>query len=142
MIIYCAGPIKGDITFQEFYKEIIKIVEALGHTALSEFSSKMLSTIPLNERQIYSRDLKWLDGSNLMIAEVSGASTGVGFEIAYGLFVKNLPVLAVYNDQVKKISSMIIGCNHPGLVIRKYLNGEDLTKIIKNFIINNGGKAT
>ncbi len=98
MIIYCAGPIKGDTTFQEFYKEIIKIVEALGHTALSEFSSKLMSTIPLNERQIYSRDLKWLDGSNLMIAEVSGASTGVGFEIAYGLFVKKLPVLAVYKS--------------------------------------------
>ena len=63
MIIYCAGPIKGDITYQEKYREIISIVESLGHTALSEFSSKMPSMILLNDKQIYTRDIKWLDGS-------------------------------------------------------------------------------
>jgi hypothetical protein len=141
MIIYCAGPIKGDVTFKEFYLETVKIVEALGHNALSELSNKFPTTIPLSDKQIYIRDLKWLDGSQLMIAEVSGASHGVGFEIAYALFVKKIPVLAVYNDQVKSISSMITGCTDPKLVIKKYYNVEDLAKIIKNFIINNGGKV-
>ena len=141
MIIYCAGPIKGDVTFQEFYKESVLIVEALGHNALSELSNKFPTAIPLTDKQIYMRDIKWLEGSNLMIAEVSGASHGVGFEIAYALCVKKIPVLAVYNDQVKRISSMITGCNDPKLIIKKYYNVEDLAKIIKNFIINNGGKV-
>ena len=142
MIIYCSGPIKGETTFQEFYKEIVKIVEAFGHTSLSEFSSKFPSTIPLNDKQIYVRDIKWLEGSSLMIAEVSGASHGVGFELAYALFVKKISVLAVYNDQIKSLSAMIAGCNDPKLVLKKYYNVDDLSKIIKNFIINNGGKVT
>jgi hypothetical protein len=139
MIIYCAGPIKGDTTFQENYKEIIQIVETLGHTALAEFSSKLPTMILLSDSQIYTRDIKWIDGSKLMIAEVSGPSLGVGFEISYALFERKIPVLAVYNDKVTKISAMITGCNNPNLSVKKYYNADDLTRIIRNFIVNNGG---
>jgi hypothetical protein len=139
MIIYCAGPIKGDTTFQENYEEIIQIVETLGHTALAEFSSKLPTMILLSDSQIYTRDIKWIDGSKLMIAEVSGPSLGVGFEISYALFERKIPVLAVYNDKVTKISAMITGCNNPNLSVKKYYNADDLTRIIRNFIVNNGG---
>ena len=138
MIIYCAGPIKGDTKYQESYKDIVRIVESMNHTALAQFSSKIPSTIFLNDKQIYTRDMKWIDGSKIMIAEVSGPSLGVGFEIAYALFVKNIPVLAVYNEQEQNISSMISGCNHPNLQLKKYYNQDDLARIIRNFIVNNG----
>jgi len=140
MIIYCAGPIKGGVTYQKDYKEIIRIVESLGHTALAEFSSKFHSSFPLSDKQIYTRDLKWLDGSKIMIAEVSGPSLGVGFEISYALLIKKIPVLAVYNEQVTQLSAMITGCNDPKLMVKKYYNTEDLERTIKNFIVNNGGK--
>lgn len=139
MIIYCAGPIKGNTAYQQNYVQIVQIVESLGHAALSEMSSKFHSSIPLNAKQIYSRDLKWLDGSKLMIAEVSGPSLGVGFEIAYALFHKKIPVLAVYHEQAEQISSMIHGCNDKKLTIKKYLDTNDLINTIKTFISNNGG---
>ncbi len=134
MIIYCAGPIKGDITFQEGYKEIIHIVEALGHTALSEFGSQVHSVFPLTETQIYTRDIKWIDNSEIMIAEISGPSLGVGFEISYALFVKIIPVLAVYNNQAKSVSAMIKGCSKENITVKSYSDKVDLEKIIKNFI--------
>jgi nucleoside 2-deoxyribosyltransferase len=139
MIIYCAGPIRGNTTYQENYSEIVRIVESIGHTALSEVSSKFSSSIPLNAKQIYTRDIKWIDGSKLLIAEVSGPSLGVGFEISYALFVKKIPVLAVYQEQAQQISSMIAGCIDPKLEVKKYSNVDDLTSIVKNFIVNNGG---
>jgi len=139
MIIYCAGPIKGDTKYQDSYKDIIRIVESLEHTALSEFSSKISSSIPLNDKQIYTRDIKWLDGSKLMIAEVSGPSIGVGFEISYALFKKKIPVLAVYDDKIESLSSMINGCTDKNLSVKKYYNQDDLERIIKNFIASNGG---
>ena len=77
MIIYCAGPIKGNTTYQDNYSEIVRIVESMGHTALSEKSSKFSSTILLSDKQIYTRDIKWIDGSKIVIAEVSGPSLGV-----------------------------------------------------------------
>jgi len=134
MIIYCAGPIRGNKTYQQNYTQIVQIIETLGHSALSEISSKFSSSIPLSAKQIYSRDIKWLDGSKLMIAEVSGPSLGVGFEISYALFKKKIPVLAVYHDSAEQVSSMIIGCTDPKLQIKKYSDAEDLKKIISEFI--------
>jgi hypothetical protein len=138
MIIYCAGPIKGNTTYQENYSEIVRIIESMGHTALSEKSSKFSSTILLSDKQIFTRDIKWIDGSKIVIAEVSGPSLGVGFEISYALFVKKLPVLAVYHDQAGQISSMITGCTNPLLQIKKYSNVDDLTSTIKKFVASNG----
>ena len=140
MIIYCAGPIKGNTTYQENYSEIVRIVESLGHTALSERSSKFSSSIPLNSKQIYTRDIKWIDGSKIMIAEVSGPSLGVGFEIAYALFERKIPVLAVYQGNVAQISSMISGCNNKNLQLKNISSIDHLTQIVKNFIANFGGK--
>jgi hypothetical protein len=138
MIIYCAGPIRGNTTFQENYSEIVRIVESMGHTALAEVSGKFSSSIPLNAKQIYTRDIKWIDGSKTMIAEVSGPSLGVGFEVSYALFVKKIPVLAVYHEQAGQVSAMISGCSNPLLQIKKYTNIDDLTSVVKNFISNGG----
>jgi hypothetical protein len=74
-----------------------------------------------------------------MIAEVSGPSIGVGFEISYALFVKKMPVLAVFHNEAGQISSMITGCTNPLLEIKKYSNVDDLTSIVKKFIANSGG---
>jgi len=134
MIIYCAGPIRGNDTYQESLKKIIEYIESLGNTVLSEFSAKFSSTIPLTDKQIYKRDLKWIDGSKFMIAEISGPSLGVGFEISYAVFQRKLPVLAVYNSYVQQISAMILGCDSPLLTIQKYRDEEEMKKIIKAYL--------
>ncbi len=134
MIIYCAGPIRGNTAYQENFSEIVRIVESMGHTALSEMSSKFSSSIPLSPKQIYTRDIKWIDGSKLLIAEVSGPSLGVGFEISYALFARKIPVLAVYNDKTPSISAMIAGCQNQNLQLSRYSGMDDLSLTIKNFI--------
>jgi len=137
MIIYCAGPIRGDTTYQESFKKIIEVIENQGHSVLTELSGKFSSTIPLTEKQIYKRDLKWIDGSKVMIAEVSGPSLGVGFEISYAIFQRKLPVLAMYNSEVPQISAMIMGCDSPLLSIQKYLDDEDIKRNINQFLTKN-----
>jgi hypothetical protein len=69
-----------------------------------------------------------------MIAEISGASLGVGFEIAYALYIKKIPVLAVYNTNVVSISSIINGCDSDFLSIKKYNNNGELRELIKSFL--------
>ncbi|MDH3269176.1 MAG: nucleoside 2-deoxyribosyltransferase, partial [Ignavibacteria bacterium] len=100
----------------------------------TEFSDKFSSTIPLTNKQIYKRDLKWIDGSKIMIAEVSGPSLGVGFEIAYAIFQRKLPVLAIHSSEVQNISAMIVGCDSTLLTIEKYSDEEEMKKIIKDYI--------
>lgn len=135
MIVYCAGPIRGDQTYLKFYLEIIQYVENLGVTALSEMNSKFTSSIPLTDKQIYTRDIKWIDGSEAMVAEVSGPSLGVGFEIAYALFVRKIPVLALYHNSIEKISSMISGCTNANLTVKPYKDEDSLRKEVKAFLL-------
>jgi hypothetical protein len=134
MIIYCAGPIKGDTTYQKFYAEFIEFVEEEGHTALAELSGKYSVPIPLTDEQLYKRDIKWIDGSALMIAEVSGPSLGVGFELAYALLNRKIPVLALVNAEVKNLSTMISGCNSDLLSIEKYQSVGEMREIILKHI--------
>lgn len=134
MIIYCAGPIRGNVTYQKFYTEIINHVEEEGHTALAEFNSKFSVSVPLTDKQIYKRDIKWIDSCKFMIAEISGASIGVGFEISYAIFVKQIPVLALCNSEVKKLSAMLSGCDSQLLMVERYSNIEELKQIINAYI--------
>lgn len=82
--IYCAGPISGDTTYQENYKKIIELVRQNGFHPLYE--PELKPNYVLTDQEIYRRDINWLTDAIGMIAEVSGPSLGVGFEIAYALF--------------------------------------------------------
>lgn len=130
--VYCAGPISGDITFSENYKRIIEIVKSNGFFPLHEPNLKPNYT--LTDEEIYRRDIKWIAESAGVIAEVSGPSLGVGFEIAYSLFVLNKPVLALYHESVPRLSAMIKGCESHLLSVQKYKNENDLEKFIKIYL--------
>lgn len=134
MIVYCAGAIKGDSSYRESYQEVINIVKQEGHTALSEVNPDFQSNFPLNIKQVFQRDIKWIEKSNLMIAEISGPSLGVGFEISYGLYVREIPVLALYDAEVEKVSAMITGCDSELLYVKSYTNSQELGEIIKSFL--------
>jgi hypothetical protein len=134
MIIYCAGAIKGDTSYKDGYKEIIDIVSKYDHSALSELNPDFHSAIPLSDAQIFQRDIKWIENSSLMIAEISGPSLGVGFEIAYALYERKIPVLAVYNSEADNVSSMSHGCDSELLLTKKYHNNGELQEIVKSFL--------
>lgn len=137
MIIYCAGPLRGDTTYQKYYIEIVNFLESENHTALAEIGGKFNSSIPLTDKQIFRRDIKWIEGSEIMIAEISGGSLGVGFEIAYALLHKKLPVLALANAEVPKLSAMIAGCESDLLTVKRYRDTDEMKSIILDFISNN-----
>ncbi len=130
--IYCAGPLSGDTTFAENYKWVIQIVKNNGFTPLHE--QELKPNFELTDREIFLRDIKWISDSVGVIAEVSGPSLGVGFEIAYSLYVLKKPVLALYNQEVRRLSAMIKGCDSPLLSIQVYKDELELEKYIKIFL--------
>ena len=115
---------------------MIRFIESMNNTALAELNGKFKFSIPLSDNQIYTRDIEWIEGSELMIAEISGPSLGVGFEIAYTIFQKEIPVLALVSSDVEKISAMITGCNSELLTIKRYKNIKDMQNIISDYFKN------
>ncbi len=134
MIVYCAGAVKGDTSYRESYEEIIEIVKRNGYSALSELNPEFKSAFPLNVKQVFQRDIKWIEKSSVMIAEISGPSLGVGFEISYALYVREIPVLALYDAEAENISAMISGCDSELLYMKSYHSNKELDEIIQSFL--------
>jgi len=134
MIVYCTGTKKGDPAHQKLFKNIIEFIESLGHTALAELGSKFSSTIPLTDIQTYKRNLKWIDGSKLVIAEISNPDLELGIEIAYALYQRKVAVLALHISFAPKISSMLSGCDSPLLTIQAYSDANEMQTKIKTYL--------
>ncbi|MCK4490904.1 MAG: nucleoside 2-deoxyribosyltransferase, partial [Anaerolineales bacterium] len=81
---------------------------------------------------IYYRDVSWIEESDLLIAEVSTPSHGVGYEIGYALDL-NKPVLCLYRQQVV-ISKMILGNPHPLLTVLSYKDLNEAEKLIRKYL--------
>jgi nucleoside 2-deoxyribosyltransferase len=111
--IYFSGAITGGREDVALYRRIVDALEADGYrvfaggVAAAEVGA---GGEALDVREIFTRDLHWLDASDLVVAEVSTPSHGVGYEIAYARYVRQIPVIALFRrGRTQRCSAMIAG---------------------------------
>ncbi len=135
MNIYFACSIIGGREFEHFYQELITALLLDGHqipTAhLAESNVLALESV-VAPREVYERDVAWIQSADALIAEVSVPSHGVGYEIAFAL-QEEKPVLCVYQAG-RKVSKMITGNPHPKLLVKEYRNTEEAVSSVREFI--------
>lgn len=134
MKIYCSGPISGDTEYQNSYLEIINYLTSKKHVAFSQLNKEFNTPDDISDSEIYLRDINWIEHSDVLIAEVSGSSTGVGFEISYALHQKKIPILALAHSNVKRVTAMLTGCDDKLLTLKKYSNVDEMKNFINEFI--------
>ena len=123
MKIYFAGSILGGRKLQPVYTEVVNHLIKSGHDVLTDHVAS--KTVLFDEaqssmRDIFKRDLKWLDICDLFIAEVTKPSLGVGYEIAYAIFSKK-PILCLCKKGTC-LSAMISGNTYDDIQIEYYNN--------------------
>ncbi len=136
VIIYCAGAIRGDTSYRDAYLRIIKTAEKFSvvKTEFSEFVSHIPKYLKEDKKiKIYERDKYWLDHSNALIAECSGSSTGVGYEICYANFVRKIPSLCLYSKD-SNCSLIIIQNKEKYIIPQAYNNIRELELFVEGFI--------
>ena len=112
MKIYFAGAIRGGRDDAEFYFNIIHDLEKFGavlteHVGNTELSEK--GEISQTDNDIFQRDLNWLQSADVVVAEVSTPSLGVGYELGIAEKLK-IPILCLYRPiKGKRLSAMING---------------------------------
>lgn len=109
--IYFAGSIRGGRNDAGLYRHIIEhinlndtvLTEHIGDLSLSAFEQSRDK-----DAQIYDQDTGWLKECDLVIAECTCPSLGVGYELA---FAENLgkPVHIFYRPSVTELSAMLKG---------------------------------
>ena len=116
-------------------------LECMGHTVLTRHllaDDVETGESVLTERAVFERDLKWLESADLLIAEASGSSYGVGFEVGYVLGRSDATgqrVLLLYDVQRRSlVSRLISGNSHPGCTTYPYRDADDLLRFVETFL--------
>jgi 2'-deoxynucleoside 5'-phosphate N-hydrolase len=88
MKIYLACTVRGDRGGVEAGRAIAARLQALGHDVLTTHllaDDVDTAESQLTEHQVFGRDIDWLSSCDVLVAEASGSSYGVGFEVGYVL---------------------------------------------------------
>lgn len=110
-VIYFAGSIRAGREDVPTYQALIShlksfgtvLTEHVGDCTLSQYGQSHLT-----DTFIHDRDLQWLRSSDVVVAEVTTASLGVGYEIAHAV-THDIPVLALFRGPRDRVSAMIGG---------------------------------
>ncbi|MDI6869398.1 MAG: nucleoside 2-deoxyribosyltransferase [Coprothermobacterota bacterium] len=133
MKIYFAIPMISGKSPAVPYKEIRDFLVENGHQVLTEHlleEGAWESESQLPGEFIFQRDISWLKEADLMIAEVSVPSLGIGFEIAYALGLKK-EMLCLALDGVR-ISAMIEG--NKNLTLIRYRDSQEALRAVRAFL--------
>ena len=137
MNIYFACSITGGRDHQAIYKAITDFLLNSGHTVptahLADHDVVDLEKI-VDAGDIYRRDVNWIKGCDVLVAEVSTPSHGVGYEIGYALSL-NKPVLCLHKKTIK-VSKMITGNPNPLLQVSSYQDEDEAITFLHNFLNN------
>lgn len=109
MKIYFAGSIRGGREKVQDYIKIVNELKKYGKVLTEHVANPDLSTSgeDMTPQEIYERDRKWLEECDIVFAEISLPSLGVGYEIAYAEKLGK-KVICMY-EQNKNVSGMIRG---------------------------------
>src|SRR5262249_52210906 len=84
--VYLACTVRGDRAGVAAGRVICERLQANGHEVLTTHllaADVEAAESRLTEEQVFRRDLQWLTACDVLVAEASGSSYGVGFEVGY-----------------------------------------------------------
>lgn len=135
MNIYFSCSITGGREDQPVYHAIVDALLADGHqvpTAILASPDVLSAEVFVSPSDVYQRDVAWVSNCDVLVAEISTPSHGVGYEIALALSLDK-PVFCCYR-QGRKISKMLTGNNHPKIRVAPYEDEQQAVILIRNFL--------
>ncbi len=131
MKIYFAGSIRGGRQDKDLYAQIIPLLEKFGIVLTEHIGNSGLTNIgeDLPSGFIYNRDMGWLKESDVVVAEVTQPSLGVGYEVA-SAEIMGKKILCIYRNG-EKLSAMIGG--NMNILKKSYASFAELVTIFDEF---------
>ena len=141
MQIYLACTVRGDRGAVAGLRALVAALEGAGHAILTKHlldDNVEGAESALTERAVYERDIEWLEACDILIADASGSSFGVGFEVGYVLGRSDRTdqqVALLYRaDRRDQISRLIVGNAHPRCTVVPYETGVELAAAVLSMI--------
>lgn len=132
--IYFAGSIRGGRDDAELYARLIRHLKRYG-TVLTEHvgdAAMLADEQSMGEEAIFDRDMQWLAAADLVVAEVSTPSLGVGFEIATAQAMGKV-ICCIHRMEVgKRLSAMIAG--NSKLLVCPYATADEAEIVVSALV--------
>ncbi len=135
MNIYFAGSIRGGREDASLYLRLIGLLRQYGHVLTGHIGDPSITGSGeegISDSFIHDRDLDWLTGASLVVAEVTTASLGVGYEIGRAVAMGKQVICLFRPESGKRLSAMISGC--PGITLVDYHEPEEAIAAIAHYI--------
>ena len=136
--IYFCGSIRGGRQDASLYQELIDFLKGYGRVLTEHIGQLGLDgESHIQPGEIHDRDLNWLRSADVVVAEVTTPSLGVGYELGRAVDMGK-PILCLYRKQEgRSLSAMISGS--PGIKTVEYRNIEEAERRIGEWL---GGLET
>jgi nucleoside 2-deoxyribosyltransferase len=136
LTIYFGGAISGGRADVAHYRRIVDALQTDGHRVLAgAVASEDVSAHgeALDAEAIFARDLRWIEEADVLVAEVSMPSTGVGYEIAAARYRFGRPVVCLYRaGHTKRCSAMVAGDR--GVALIEYEDAEEMLQRLRGWL--------
>ena len=123
--IYFAGSIRGGRIDAELYNRLIGYMQKTSIVLTEHIGSPHLNLLEQGKRdiEIYDQDTAWLRESDVVIAECTCPSLGVGYELAFAEKLGK-PCHIFYDRTKTQLSAMLTG--NPYFTIHPYENEKEI----------------
>ncbi len=130
MKIYFAASIRGGRDYARDYETIISQLSTYGKVLTEHIAVNKLDDLGENisDTAIFERDTGWLRESDIIVAEVTQPSLGVGYEIALGESL-GIRIICLFKQKSGNLSAMIKG--NRKLEVLEYTSVDELPGIFK-----------
>jgi len=143
MKIYFCASIRGGRQLANSYEKMINMLQKHGQVLTEHLGSDEIIESKdrvLTDRQIHDRDMDWVRESDVVVAEVTVASLGVGYEIGRAIELGKPVICMFHKGSEFTLSAMIAGSD--GVVNVSYEHLEELTEILKEFLTGHAPDRT
>ena len=132
--VYFAGSIRGGRDDAQYYTDLISYIKSKNAIVLTEHigdNNLLKNEKNLTDKEIYLRDINWMKEADLLIAECTRPSLGVGYELSFAEKLGK-PVNVLYRNKECHLSAMISGDEY--FKVFSYETKEDAFKIIDQIL--------
>ena len=132
--VYFAGSIRGGRADASLYHDMIAHINLTDHVLtehVGDLNKSVLEQRRNKDQLIYDQDTAWLRECDLVIAECTCPSLGVGYELAYAEKY-NKPVYIFYRPDEVQLSAMLTG--DPYFSIHPYTSKEEILTALSKIL--------
>lgn len=132
--IYFAGAIRGGRNFADLYRKMIEhmlLTDIVLTEHIGQADINLKEKGRMSDAGIYNQDTAWLQESDMVVAECSNPSLGVGYELAYAES-RGIPCYIFYDKSKTQLSAMLTG--NPYFVIYPYQTEEELFSLMDKIL--------